>query len=77
MKYTPIGKVCLVVGALIGIVPLLVFLSLPIYIIGCIIILKSKMVKREKVMWVVMPLIAILAVWFIIWMVSVLGLENL
>lgn len=71
MRYVNIGKFLLIISALIGILPLFVFLSLPIYIIGFVLIINSNLAKQGKIVWVSMPLIIVLIVWFIIWIMSV------
>lgn len=69
-KYTIIAKLLLIVSAIVGIVSLFVYLSLPLYLIGSFVIFKSEMVKKPKVIWIFMPLIVILIVWLAIWLAA-------
>lgn len=70
MKYTRLGKILLIISAVIGIVPFFVYLSLPLYITGFILIIKADIAKRAKVTWLLMPLLIIAFVWFLLYIVS-------
>lgn len=74
MKYTSIGKFLLIASSLIGILPLFIYLSLPIYVIGFIIVINSKMAKKNKIIWTIIPIAFILMVWFIAWILSLLNI---
>lgn len=74
MRYTAIGKFLLITSSLIGVLPLFIYLSLPIYVIGFVIVVNSNMIKKNKIIWTIMPLAFILTVWFIAWILSLLNI---
>jgi len=66
-----IGKVLVIIGSVIGIHPFLVILSIPLYLIGQIVIWTSKhMSQRKKILWTVVPILSILAIWSAILLIT-------
>ena len=70
-KKLTIGKVLVIIGSVFGIHPFAVILSLPLYLIGQIIIWKSKYLsRRNKILWTIMPIFLILIIWSIIMIIT-------
>ena len=66
-KIISFGKFLIVLGAIFGIHPFLVIISVPVYVIGLLIIWKSTVVSRKrKITWTIAPLFGILIVWILI-----------
>ncbi len=65
-----IAKSLIVLGALLGIQPLAVFFSVPIYAIGVLLLWKTTMGRSVKLRWTLMPLVAIAVVWMAIVIIS-------
>ena len=62
-----VAKVILITSAIVGISPFMVLISLPLYIIGVILIGTSKSVNtNDKILWVIIPLIVVSSVWILI-----------
>jgi hypothetical protein len=61
------GKFLIIVGAIIGIQPLAVFISVPLYTIGQIITWNSTIIsQKSKLIWTIAPLLGILIVWILL-----------
>lgn len=70
-KKLTIGKVLVIIGSVFGIHPFAVILSLPLYLIGQIIIWKSKYLsRRNKILWTIIPIFLILIIWSIIMIIT-------
>ena len=65
--FETISKVLIVIGAIIGIHPLAVFFSIPLYSLGLVGLWTSKTRSREsKLRWTIYPLIGIIIAWILI-----------
>lgn len=65
-----IAKSLIVVGALLGIQPLAVFFSVPIYAIGVLLLWKTPMDRSVKLRWTFTPMVVIIVVWMAIVIIS-------
>lgn len=65
-----IAKGLILVGALLGIQPLAVFLSLPIYAIGVLLLWKTPIDRSVKLRWTFTPMVVIIVVWMAIVIIS-------
>ena len=65
-----VGKCLIVFGATIGVMPLLVFFSVPIYSIGLLLVWKSPLEKSKKLRWTVIPLVLVVVALIILSVVS-------
>lgn len=65
-----LARCLIIIGSIIGIVPLAIYLSLPIYLSGVFLLFKSSKVKRIRLYWTILPLIGIMLVWAIIFVTS-------
>ena len=60
------AKVLIVSGAVIGIVPLAVLFSVPLYSTGLFLLWGTSMDQKRKFAWTFIPLFVIIAVWIAI-----------
>ncbi len=65
-----VGKCLIVIGALIGVVPLAVFFSVPLYSIGLFLLWGTGLDRTKKLKWTFIPLILIIGVWIVIYVTS-------
>lgn len=70
MKKTTVAKALLILGGILGLVPLFLFISLPIYLVGAFLIIKSDYSKKSKIIWIVVPLVIIVLVWSVIMLLN-------
>lgn len=62
-----ITKTLIIIGGIFGIHPLLIIISLPLYLTGVIILWLNKNISRKlKLKWTIYPIICIISVWLII-----------
>lgn len=66
MSRASVGKCLIVIGALIGVVPLAVFFSVPLFALGLFLLWGTDIDRAKKVKWTVVPLLLIVATWTII-----------
>ncbi|QHI37773.1 hypothetical protein IMCC3317_31550 [Kordia antarctica] len=72
-KIISFGKFLIVLGAIFGIHPFAVIISIPLYVIGLIIIWKSTIVSRKrKIIWTIAPVFGIFIVWILIILITLI-----
>lgn len=57
-------KGAIILGALLSFIPYLLVFSAPIYVLGVILLLLSKVKKKNKLYWIFIPLIILLIFYF-------------
>jgi hypothetical protein len=66
MRKQTIAQCLLMIGAVMGIVPLAVFLSAPMYVLGLWLLWTAPIDRSMKWKWTLVPLSCIAAVWLLI-----------
>lgn len=66
-----LGKGLITIGSILGIIPLAVLFSLPLFVVGEIILWKSDAIdRREKLFWTFLPIVGIIVIWTLIVLVT-------
>ena len=66
-----IAKCFVVIGAMIGVVPLAVFLSVPIYLLGFVLLWSTAMDRSKNLTWAHAPLGLVLLTW-----IGIIGINK-